>query len=126
MKTRNYLFILLLMLSSAVSAQMNKTDVTAFFDEADKNSVDYIIIFAELKYDVETRGFATKRSYYKTSETSLGYKETCLVLKNSKDLIYIPYSSIRTLYKGKNGWGDKSEKGIIKIDLIGNENIRIK
>jgi len=115
------------MLSSSISAQMNKTDVEAFFTETNVATEDqHILIVAEIKFDKTTQDYLTKKTWYKGLETTITFKETCFSMKSKEDLIYIPYSSIRTLYKGKDGWGDKADKPIIKIDLIGNGNIRME
>ena len=113
------------MLSGSVSAQMNKTDVEAFFNEADLTSVTHILIFAEIKFDKTTQDYITTKTWYKSDETTVTFKETCFSLSDGENLIYIPYTSIRTLYKGKDGWGEKAEKPIIKIDLNGTRDIRV-
>ncbi|PLX14260.1 MAG: hypothetical protein C0597_10290 [Marinilabiliales bacterium] len=123
MKTTHYLFVLFLIISGSVSAQMNKTDVQSFFNEADVSSVDYILLIADVKFSTETQSYITQRSNYQAAVTEITFKETCFCLKNSEDLIYIPYTSIRSLYKGKDGWEDQLDKPIIKIDLIGNRNV---
>ena len=110
------------MLTSSVSAQINKSDAEAFFIEADKSTVDYILIFAELKFDEESQDYIMQRTAYKAIETTIEFKETCLVLKSEENLIYIPYMTIRDLYKGKDKWVEL-EKPYIKIDLIGNRNV---
>ncbi len=125
MKVRSYLLLIFTMIAASASAQMSNGDVESFFKQADKNSVNVIVLVADIKHDDENGGYRAQRSFYKTSETTIEYRETCLVLKNSQDLIYIPYSSIRSLYKGKDGWGEQSEKGIIKIDLMGNSNVKL-
>ncbi len=126
MKMRSYLFLVLLTISFSLTAQINKTDVQAFFNEADVTSIDHILIVAEIRFDKKTQDYLTKKTWYTAKEITIKFNETSFSLKDNEDLIYIPYSSIRTLYKGMDDWSkEQAKKPIIKIDLIGNSNLRI-